>query len=89
MKLSTPLVLALFWHSVSAAGDLISPRGIIFDSAGNLLAVQQGVGIVGFTLNTDGSAKSRKTVLSNTMLNHGIAFSADGKTIFASSSNTA
>ncbi|KAF7326136.1 Soluble quino protein glucose dehydrogenase [Mycena kentingensis (nom. inval.)] len=109
MKLASPLALALFWHSVSAAwvtpkhtlntasgwkaegfaSGLTTPRGLIFDSAGNLLAVQQGVGIVGFTLNADGSAKSQKTVLNYTFLNHGIAFSADGKTIFASSSNTA
>ncbi|KAK7016344.1 soluble quino protein glucose dehydrogenase [Favolaschia claudopus] len=76
------------WTAHGFAAGLTSPRGVIFDKLGHLLVVQQGVGIVAFTLNSDGSAASQKTLLSYSFLNHGIALSADETVLFASSSNT-
>lgn len=48
--------------------DLTKPRGIIFDTAGNLLVVQSGVGVVALQLNGDGAcltASNPATVVDN------------------------
>ena len=71
------------WTANGFANGLTSPRGMIFDKAGHLLVVQSGVGIMAYTLNLDGSAASSKNVLNYTYLNHGIALSTDGATLFA------
>jgi glucose/arabinose dehydrogenase len=72
------------------AQNLTSPRSIIFDSNGGLLVVQQGAGIVHLQMADGGGTcleVARKTYLVNsTSLNHGIALSDDGKTLYASSS---
>ncbi|KAF0330174.1 L-sorbosone dehydrogenase [Colletotrichum sp. SAR11_59] len=69
---------------------LDSPRSLQFDTEGNLLILGQGAGVqyVKLTDNggTDVCAASQKQLIPNTQLNHGIALSADGKTIYASSS---
>ncbi|TDL27219.1 hypothetical protein BD410DRAFT_824977 [Rickenella mellea] len=69
------------------AGGLKTPRGIVFDSAGNFLFVQSGVGISGFKMDSTGCVKSSAsvTIVTNANFNHGIALSPDGKTLFASS----
>lgn len=57
------------------ANNLTSPRGIKFDNAGNLLVVEQGKGVTALSFNdTNGcvSVSSRKTVVSEPELNHGI-----------------
>jgi glucose/arabinose dehydrogenase len=66
-------------------------RGIIFDSRGRLLVVQSGTGIVALSLSNDSCATITEstTVLQNTSLNHGIEFSTDGKTLYASSRDNA
>ena len=75
------------------AGNLSDPRGIKFDSEGALLVVDSGNGVVALTLDysDDGciSVKSQKTVIDDGSLNHGIAISDDGKTLYASSSEAA
>lgn len=73
------------------ATNVSSPRGIVFDSRGRLLVVQQGVGIVALTLSNDSCARVTEwiTVINNSSLNHGIEFSTDGGTLYASSSNSA
>ena len=52
------------------ATGLISPRGIEFDTDGNLLVVEAGVGITNLVLQDDGgtclSVKSSKMVVANT-----------------------
>lgn len=45
--------------------------------------LEKGTGITALTLNSDGSVASRKTLLSYKYLNHGLALSVDGKTLFA------
>ncbi|KAH7096098.1 soluble quino protein glucose dehydrogenase [Auriculariales sp. MPI-PUGE-AT-0066] len=77
------------WTANGFATGLTKPRGVTIDKLGQLLVVQSGVGIVAYSLNSDGSAAAQKTLLSYTYLNHGIALSTDGATLFASSANTA
>jgi glucose/arabinose dehydrogenase len=73
------------------ATDLSSARGIIFDSQGRLLVVRQGTGIVALSLSNDSCAAITQTttVIQNSSLNHGIEFSADGGTLYASSEDIA
>ncbi|KAK4560445.1 hypothetical protein LTR86_005641 [Recurvomyces mirabilis] len=72
------------------AQNLTTPRGIIFDSQGTLLVVEQSSGIVALNIVDSGkgclSVGSRKTVINDTTLNHGIALSSNGSTLYASSS---
>ena len=71
------------------ANDLSTPRGIKFDTEGALLVVESGTGItaLNFVDAGDGcvSFGSRRTVISDSMLNHGIEMSTDGSTLYASS----
>lgn len=86
--LPTPSV-ASGYAVTRVASALETPRGIIFDSADRLLAVQKNVGIVGLTLseaqNGGASVESKTTVIDDNTLNHGIELSSDGKTLYASS----
>ena len=70
------------------ANDLTDPRGIKFDSNGALLVVESGVGItaLNFVESNGGCVdlESKKTVISDTTLNHGIEISEDGLTLYAS-----
>jgi glucose/arabinose dehydrogenase len=81
----SPVLTAKGWKAVKVAGDLTQPRGIIFDTAGNLLVVQNGLGITAHAIDSNGCLSSQTTVISQRNLNHGIVLSADGKTLFASS----
>ncbi|KAH8881416.1 soluble quino protein glucose dehydrogenase [Thozetella sp. PMI_491] len=73
------------------AGNLQRPRGILFDSNGALLVVQQGVGISHITFDDKGGtcliAGQTTSLLDNKDLTHGIELSEDGKTLYASSSS--
>jgi len=71
--------------------DLSTPRDITFDSRGRLLVVESGTGIIVLTLSNDSCSivTSATTLITNSSLNHGIEFSADGNTLYASSVNTA
>jgi glucose/arabinose dehydrogenase len=50
----TPIV-ADGWSFQLIATGLSSPRGILFDSNGGLLVVQQGAGVIHLTLSDDGN----------------------------------
>ena len=78
-------VLASGWKATKIAGGLTSPRSIQFDTLGNMLVVQAGKGITYYTMNSDGCVKSSKSLIAQNNLNHGIALSVDGKTLYASS----
>ncbi|KAF2704490.1 soluble quino protein glucose dehydrogenase [Pleomassaria siparia CBS 279.74] len=84
----TPLVASGYSVQVVASG-LSAPRGIIFDSEGHLLVVQQGYGISSLNLTDDGGACVRAgeptDVIRDDAFNHGIELSSDGKTLYASS----
>jgi glucose/arabinose dehydrogenase len=75
------------------ANDLNTPRGIKFDSQGNLLVVESGTGITALKIKDDGngclSSPSRSTVIDDESLNHGIEISPDGGTLYASNSGSA
>lgn len=78
-------VLASGWKATKVAGGLTNPRSIQFDSAGNMLVVQAGKGISYHAIGADGCTTSTKMLVSLNSLNHGIALSLDGKTLYASS----
>ena len=63
-----PTVASGYQMALVATG-LTKPRSMQFDSAGNLLVVQQGAGIVNLVLQDQGgtclSVKSRKNVIEN------------------------
>jgi glucose/arabinose dehydrogenase len=86
---SGPPVVASGYSAQLIANGLKSPRGIIFDKSGALLVVQQNVGIVRLAWTDLGgtciNVANQTTVVTNSGLNHGIEFSPDGKTLYASS----
>lgn len=73
------------------ANNLTAPRGIKFDSQGALLVVEQGAGITALNFVDHGSdclsVGTRKSVINDTSLNHGIEMSSNGSTLYASSSD--
>ncbi|KAF2636722.1 hypothetical protein P280DRAFT_472935 [Massarina eburnea CBS 473.64] len=77
--------LAAGWKATKILGGLTSPRSIQFDTVGNMLVVQSGKGITYHVMGADGCITSTKTLVSLNSLNHGIALSPDGKTLYASS----
>ncbi|KAL9069475.1 MAG: hypothetical protein Q9161_005526 [Pseudevernia consocians] len=85
--------IASGYRAALVATGLTDPRSIEFDNVGNLLVIQAGVGIESLQLQDDGgtcvSVKSKKIVLQASALNHGIALSQDGKTLYASSAEAA
>ncbi|KAI9844217.1 MAG: hypothetical protein M1837_005723 [Sclerophora amabilis] len=72
------------------ATDLEQPRGLVFDSRGHLLVLEQGVGIRNLELADRGGTcidVVRSTVvIASSALDHGLALSSDGRTLYASSS---
>ncbi|PSN68664.1 cellobiose dehydrogenase-like protein [Corynespora cassiicola Philippines] len=83
-----PIKTARGWKAVKVAGGLTQPRGLIFDGAGNLLMIQNGLGITGHHIGPNGCLTLQKTILSQRNLNHGLALSVDGKTLYASSATS-
>jgi glucose/arabinose dehydrogenase len=56
------------WQAQLVANGLTDPRGVLFDSSGNLLVVQQGAGIMHLEFDDGGSTcldVSKKTYLIN------------------------
>ncbi|KAH8884993.1 glucose sorbosone dehydrogenase [Thozetella sp. PMI_491] len=81
-------VVASGWQSQLVVKGLSSPRGITFDDQGALLVAQAGTGIARITFQDNGGTclvATTTQLLSQTDLTHGIALSADGKTLYASS----
>ncbi|EPS44452.1 hypothetical protein H072_1549 [Dactylellina haptotyla CBS 200.50] len=82
-------VMAAGYRSQLVATGLRTPRAILFDSAGYLLVCERGAGISRFQVGSCGTLLNRQLIISDTTLNHGLTISADGRTIFASSTTTA
>ncbi|KAF5662047.1 l-sorbosone dehydrogenase [Fusarium heterosporum] len=84
-------VTAPNWEYSVIANKLRRPRGLVFDTEGALLVIDSGNGIVRFELEDGGGTclqvKKKTTLLKKDNLNHAIALSRDGRTIYASSSN--
>ncbi|KAF2849063.1 iron reductase domain protein [Plenodomus tracheiphilus IPT5] len=87
-KLAFPMSIAKGWRVTKVAGGLIQPRGLVFDTAGNLLVVQNGLGITAHKVGSNGCLISSKTIISQRNLNHGIVLSHDGKKLYASSATS-
>jgi hypothetical protein len=80
-----PLETADGWSFVKIKGGLARPRGLVVDSLGNLISVEQGKGVSVHTFDEEGCIASSKMLISNTALNHGIALTPDGNTLVVSS----
>ncbi len=87
-KLAFPVNTAKGWRATKVAGGLTQPRGLIFDTSGNLLVVQNGLGITAHRVAPNGCLGSSKTLIAQRNINHGIALSHDGKTLYASSATS-
>ncbi|KAI1520771.1 soluble quino protein glucose dehydrogenase [Pyrenophora tritici-repentis] len=82
-----PLVAPGFRAEIVAAG-LRDPRSIVFDREGGLLVVEQGHGISRLRLSGNSTCVrvegNVQRVVQDDSLNHGIALSQDGRTLYAS-----
>ncbi|KAI8934098.1 hypothetical protein NX059_008860 [Plenodomus lindquistii] len=87
-KLASSMSVAKGWKVTKVAGELTQPRGVILDAAGNLLMVQNGLGITAHKVGSNGCLTSSKTIIAQRNLNHGIVLSNDGKTLYASSATS-
>lgn len=80
--------LAENWSMTKLIGGLSQPRTIVFDSLGQMLVLQASTGISVHTFGSDGCVSSSTSLIQNRGLNHGLALSPDGKTLYASSATT-
>ncbi|KAK4184604.1 L-sorbosone dehydrogenase [Podospora australis] len=83
------LSAATGWKYALVASGLTKPRGVLFDTAGHLLVLEAGKGLTAHTIGSDGCISSSKTVIATSQLNHGLALSPDGKTVYVSAPGTA
>ncbi|KAK1640991.1 soluble quino protein glucose/sorbosone dehydrogenase [Colletotrichum phormii] len=84
--------LAPGYTSKLILNGLSRPRSLQFDTLGNLLIAEQGgTGVKYVKLTGNGGVNvcvaSQKTLISNANLAHGLALSADGKTIYAATAS--
>ncbi|KAI9722264.1 MAG: hypothetical protein M1812_001736 [Candelaria pacifica] len=90
-KYAFPSVAQGYSAQLVATG-LTKPRSILFDKNGHLLVVQQGDGVVSIKFNDNNgciSSSQVSRVINSQELNHGLALSTDGQTLFASSTEAA
>ncbi|KAK1756803.1 L-sorbosone dehydrogenase [Echria macrotheca] len=83
------LSAAAGWKYTLVGTGMSKPRGILFDTEGHLLVLQAGYGLTAHTFGADGCINSTKTLIQNNQLNHGLALSPDGKTLYVSAAPTA
>jgi glucose/arabinose dehydrogenase len=77
------------WSAMKIAGGLKQVRTIIWDPAGNMLVAQATRGISVHTFGADGCINSTNMLISGTQLNHGLALTPDGSTLYASGETAA
>jgi glucose/arabinose dehydrogenase len=77
------------WRYTLLATGLSKPRTVLFDTEGHLLVLEAGKGLTAHTIGADGCITASKTVIENVQLNHGLALSPDGKTVYVSAMPTA
>lgn len=85
LKGQFPLEAAEGWSYVKIAGDLKTPRALLFDTKGSLLVVQVGVGLSVHTFSPDGCIASSKILIEQKRLTHGVALNVDGTQLYVSS----
>jgi glucose/arabinose dehydrogenase len=71
------------------AGGLKQVRTIVWDPLGNMLVAQATRGISVHTFGADGCINSTAMLISGNQLNHGLALTPDGKTLYASGETAA
>ncbi|RDL38689.1 Soluble quinoprotein glucose dehydrogenase [Venustampulla echinocandica] len=85
----TQAVFAPGYGAKLIMNGLKTPRHMVFDTLGNLLVVEQSGGGVRQIKLTDNNGvpcvASSKQIIADSSLNHGIALSPDGKTLYVSS----
>ncbi|KAL8382055.1 hypothetical protein RB595_006032 [Gaeumannomyces hyphopodioides] len=83
-----PPVVAAGWQAQIVASGMQKPRTLEFDSAGGLLVLDAGRGVFRLTFKDNGGTclevDQTTMVVNNTALNHGMALSADGRALYAS-----
>jgi glucose/arabinose dehydrogenase len=81
-------VVAAGWQAQLITNGLKKPRSIAWDNAGGLLVLDSGNGIVRYTFKDNGDTclevSSQNVLVNSPKLNHGLALSTDGKTLYAS-----
>ncbi|KAI3559639.1 glucose sorbosone dehydrogenase [Colletotrichum abscissum] len=81
--------VAAGWQAQLVANGFKKPRTIHVDSEGALLVLDAAVGVYRVTFKDNGGTcltlTESKLLVNNTKLTHGMAFSEDGKTLYASS----
>ncbi|KAH8900480.1 hypothetical protein GQ53DRAFT_801098 [Thozetella sp. PMI_491] len=85
---SAPYVMVDGWTAKKVAGNLVGPRGVIKDSKGRLLVVENGKGISQHLIAEDGCLQSSRVLITQNDLNHGICLGLDHSTLYASSATT-
>lgn len=83
------LTAAAGWSYTLLATGLSRPRSVLFDTEGHLLVLEAGKGLTAHTIGSNGCISTSKTVIQNNQLNHGLALSPDGKTVYVSAAPTA
>jgi glucose/arabinose dehydrogenase len=76
------------WSVVKVAGGLKQVRTIVFDPLGNMLVAEATKGISVHTWGSNGCINSSSTLIALNSLNHGLALTPDGTTLYASSETT-
>lgn len=77
------------WNVIKIAGGLQGVRTIVFDTEGNMLVSEARKGISIHTFGADGCIASSAMLIPEIALNHGLALTPDGKTLYASSERAA
>jgi glucose/arabinose dehydrogenase len=83
------LAAAEGWKYTLLATGLTKPRSLLFDTEGHLLVLEAGKGLTAHTIDGNGCITESNTVIENVQLNHGLALSPDGKTLYVSAAPTA
>ncbi|SPQ24994.1 4d3b44ca-5680-45f9-8ce3-4de2db4cd514 [Thermothielavioides terrestris] len=77
------------WTAVKLAGGLKQVRTIVFDPLGNMLVAEATKGISVHTFGPNGCINSTAMLISGSQLNHGLALTPDGTTLYASGESAA
>ncbi|KAI1828386.1 soluble quino protein glucose dehydrogenase [Xylaria intraflava] len=80
-----PYTVDSAWQVTKIASGLTQPRTVTFDSQDNMVVLESSKGVSVHTFGSDGCINSSTTIIPNTELNHGLSFTPDGKTLYASS----
>ena len=82
------MTAAAGWSVTKIVGGLKQVRTVIWDTEGNMLVLQNTRGASVHTFGADGCVNSTTMLISGGGLNHGLALSPDGKSLYASSETT-